>query len=224
MEIGRIDIWPVEPVSNAWSEEAIFDFLEFLGRKVSSPVPGSGNYHSWNDCGWHDQEFSLEPARGQYVQRVNTLLKRYRDGWEMTPGFEIVELTAPGMDRLLAIQLPVNATADVRHRVQAAVSKYRRRSASPEERRDAVRDLGDVLESLRPEAENVISKKDDSDLFNILNNFSIRHNNKMQKSEYDPIWLAGLFYHFLAMIHVITHLLDRNRVQASSATDGTAVK
>lgn len=55
--------------------------------------------------------------------------------------------------------------------------------------------------------------KDESDLFNILNNFDLRHNNELQKKDYDAIWLSGLFYHYLAMIYVLTHLIKRDTRQ-----------
>jgi len=130
----------------------------------------------------------------------------------MKAGFEIVERAPAGMEGLLTIKLPADVGISTRRRVQVAVDKFRRRSSSREDRRDAVRDLGDVLEPLRKQAAAHLSSKDESDLFNILNNFDVRHNNKTQKKDYDPIWLSGLFYHYLAMIHVLTHLIDRNRV------------
>jgi hypothetical protein len=128
----------------------------------------------------------------------------------MLPGFEIVERAPAGMNGLLTIRLPADVSADTRRRVQSAADKFRRRSSSRDDRRDAVRDLGDVFESLRKQASGHLSRADESDLFQILNKFDIRHNNETQKKDYDPIWLAGIFYHFLAMIHVLTHLIDRD--------------
>jgi hypothetical protein len=211
LEVGRADIWPPDPVANSWHEDAVFDFLQFIGEKVSTAVPGTGYFHNYNGCGWHDEDFTPEPARGQFVDRVNKILSRYADGWEMKAGFEIVERAPAGMESLLTIKLPGNVSTAARRRVQSAVDKFRRRASTRDDRRDAVRDLGDVLEPLRKQAGTYLSSKDESDLFNILNNFDIRHNNETQKKDYDPIWLSGLFYHYLAMIHVLTHLIDRNQ-------------
>jgi len=211
LEVGRADIWPPDPVGGNWSEDAIFDFLQFVGEKVSTAIPDTGRYHNYNGCGWHDEDFTPEPARGQYVDRVNKVLSRYADGWEMKAGFEIVERAPAGMEGLLTIKLPANVGTSTRRRVQSAVEKFRRRSSTRDDRRDAVRDLGDVLEPLRKQAGTHLSSRDESDLFNILNNFDIRHNNETQKKDYDPIWLSGLFYHYLAMIHVLTHLIDRKQ-------------
>ena len=40
-------------------------------------------------------------------------------------------------------------------------------------------------------------------LFDIANNFAIRHNNEMQKREYDILWLTWIFYVYLAIIHLL---------------------
>jgi hypothetical protein len=210
LEVGRSDIWPPNPEEGLWSEDAIFDFLQFIGTKVSSAIPETGRYHDYNQCGLHDEDFTPEPARGQYIERVNKILERYGNGWEMKAGFEIVERAPVGLAELLTVKLPANIDSKTRQRVNEAVGKFRRRTSSKAERRDAVRDLGDVFEPLREQAKKHLGK-DEADLFNILNNFSIRHNNEAQKEDYDPIWLSGLFYHYLTMIHVLTYIVERER-------------
>jgi hypothetical protein len=213
-EIGRSDIWPPDPVEGGWSEDAIFDFLQFLGSKVSLPVEGSGRYHSFNNCGWHEQSFPHEPARSQFIDRVNRMLTRFGSGWEMKGDLEIVERAPLGLDDLLEPKLP-GATEALQIRVRGAIAKYRRRHSDRIDRLDAVRDLGDVLEPLRKEATKHLSK-DEADLFNILNNFGLRHNNESQKDDYDAIWLSGLFYHYLMMIDVLTHSIERSALQAAN--------
>jgi hypothetical protein len=50
---------------------------------------------------------------------------------------------------------------------------------------------------------------DKRDLFNIANNFAIRHNNSAQKRDYDELWLWYLFQRFLADIHLVLRLRER---------------
>jgi hypothetical protein len=84
-----------------------------------------------------------------------------------------------------------------------------------DERRDAVRDLADVLEFLRPQAKAVLASKDEADLFNLANNFGIRHHNAGQKTDYDPaIWLSWAFYYYLATIHAVTRLIEKANQEA----------
>jgi hypothetical protein len=56
-------------------------------------------------------------------------------------------------------------------RVGAAIQKFRRHRSSIEDRRDAVRDLADVLEFLRPKLKETLLSKDEQDLFNIAKQF-----------------------------------------------------
>ena len=95
-------------------------------------------------------------------------------------------------------------------RVDDAVRKFRSRTASPTDRRDAVRDLADVLEYLRPEIKRVLTKKDDAALFEIANKFAIRHMDGEQFTEYTkPVWLSWMFYFYLATIYAVGHLMER---------------
>ena len=58
--------------------------------------------------------------------------------------------------------------------------------------------------------------KDEGDLFNIANNFTIRHLNEKQKGNYDSaIWHQWMFYVNLSTIHVITRLMNRKARQAA---------
>lgn len=118
------------------------------------------------------------------------------------------------MDGLIAGEVSAKFDATSRTRVLAAIEKYLSGKGTRSQRRDAVRDLGDVLEHYRDEAKALLGP-DENDLFHILNNFDIRHHNETQKANYDPVWLAALFYHYLNMIHVLGSLMERRDGQAS---------
>jgi hypothetical protein len=67
-----------------------------------------------------------------------------------------------------------------------------------------VRELVDVLEYLRPRMKELITTKDEADLFNIANNFGACHRNDKQKTGYDAsLWLSWMFYFYLSTIHVV---------------------
>lgn len=205
--LGRTDIWPPDK-DREYSEEDLFDLVEFLYDTVSKPDKGS--YHSWGDCGWHGETWDRKAGRDEFRAQVNPLLARFGDGWELTERGEIIRLAPKGMASLLEQGLPTHDPENVEKRVEAAVAKFRRRGTSLQERREAVRALADVFEYLRPEAEKVLATKDEAALFNIANNFAIRHHNGRQKSDYDPaVWLSWMFYFYLATIHAVVHLLTR---------------
>ena len=57
----------------------------------------------------------------------------------------------------------------------------------------------------------VLTRKDESDLFELANRFGIRHHNEQQKTDYDRgIWHPWMFYYYLATIHACVALLKRD--------------
>ncbi len=52
-------------------------------------------------------------------------------------------------------------------------------------------------------------KQDEGALFNIANNFQIRHLNEAQKRDYDPVFLDWVFWLNLATVELTDRLLAR---------------
>ncbi|WP_250482546.1 hypothetical protein [Caballeronia sp. GACF5] len=113
---------------------------------------------------------------------MNDILPDYGQGYELTEQGEILTLPDDAFALMLTAKIPHADTQNIVERIEVAKLKYRRRAL--DERRDAVRDLADVLEFLRAEARTVLASKDEADLFNLANNFGIRHHNKDQKTDY----------------------------------------
>ena len=91
--------------------------------------------------------------------------------------------------------------------------QFRRHGSTVDDRRQAVRDLADVLEYLRPKVQSILTSNDEKDLFNLANNFGIRHHNDRQKTNYDAtLWLAWMFYFYLSTVHVLLRKMDQDRV------------
>jgi len=183
------NLWPIHDKCAGYSEDDIFDVIEFLYDYISKPIDGF--YHNFNDCGWHYQTFNTEIGRQEYRTEINDLLRDYKEGYELSADGEILALAERGLENLFQANLPMYDPKNVEARVNNAVLKFRRYRSSFEDRRDAIRDLADVLEFLRPKLKTVITKNDDGDLFNIANNFGIRHHNDAQKTDYDKaIWYS----------------------------------
>ena len=97
-------------------------------------------------------------------------------------------------------------------RINAATNNFRRHGSSIDDRRQAVRDLADVFEYLKPQVQELLAIKDERDLFNIANNFGIRHHNDKQKTSYDAaIWLSWMFYFYLSTIHVVLRKIEHDK-------------
>ncbi|MDG4596322.1 MAG: hypothetical protein P9F75_11655 [Candidatus Contendobacter sp.] len=199
--------WPFPEKFIGLGEDDLFDIIEFLHDHVSKPT--DGYYHSFSQCGWHYHTFDGKAGRTEYRDRVNFLLESYKGGYELSETGEILEIPQPGTGPLLAANLPCT-DEKVTERVASAIMKFRRYRSTLAERRDAIRDLADVLEYLRPRLKEVLTRQDEADLFNIANNFGIRHHNQQQKSDYDAsIWLSWMFYYYLATIHAALRMVEK---------------
>jgi len=141
---------------------------------------------------------------------MNKLLCDYREGYELSEKGEILELPEQGLEDLVLANLPLHEPENVEQRVESAILKFRRSRSSLDGKHDAIRDLVDVLEWLRPKIKEVISSKDEDDLFNLANNYSIRHHKDTQKQDYDKaIWYNWMFYYYLATIHACVRLIKK---------------
>lgn len=201
------DLWPIRDKLEGYDEEDLFDMLELLFDHISKPT--EGHFHSFAGCGMHWSGFDAGQGQLEYRDRLNVLLERYGPGYEMNDRGEIMVLGARGLNTLLHRELPTKEKS-VLERVQSAADRFRRYGSTADDRRQAVRDLADVLEFLRPQIKTALLKKDESALFEIMNNFAIRHHNTNQKADYDTaVWLSWMFHFFLASIHASLHLIER---------------
>jgi hypothetical protein len=208
LELRKPDLCPVRSRLDDYSEDDLFDIIEFLYDHCSKPIERT--WHSWNDCGWHCSTFDREAGRVEYREKMNRILQIYMDGFELSPDGEILSLPDNGLEALLDAPLPSVDPDNIEMRIEAARRKFRRYRSSLDERRDAIRDLADVLEYLRPKMKGVLMSKDEGDIFNIANNFGIRHHNELQKVQYDKaIWYSWLFYYYLATIHAVLRLVAK---------------
>jgi hypothetical protein len=210
LALRKRNLTPISSKIAGYSEDDLFDMIEFLYDHCSMPV--ERHYHSWSECGWHCDSFDKEPGRQEYRERMNKILELYDQGYELSSTGEILILADDGLSGLFEAPLPTNEPDNVKARVQAALTKFRRYRSSMDERRHALRDLADVLEYLRPQLKTILTKKDESDLFEIANSFGIRHHRAGQKTDYDrPIFYSWLFYYYLAAIHAAIRFIEKGK-------------
>lgn len=204
-------LWPIEQNCLNYSEDDIFDVIEFLYDYISKPIDGWE--HTWNRCGWHYTKFDQNEGRQRFQAEINGILRDYQSGYELVSTGEILSLPEKGLETLLGAPVPSHDTENIESHIENAVQKFRRHRSSESDRRDAIRDLADVLEFLRPQVKSVLTRADESDLFNLANNFGIRHHNEEQKNQYDkPIWYSWMFYYYLATIHAALRLIEKANI------------
>lgn len=209
LKIRKKHLWPVSEYCKSYSEDDFFDVIEFLYQHVSKPIDGT--MHNYNGCGMHWETFNKKEGQVVFVERINDLLSYYCNPFELSIDGEVLSKPDAGFENIFEADVPSN-DENVRKRIESAVLRYRRRGATLDDRRQAVRDLADVLEYLRPKVKELLTKPDESDLFNIANNFGIRHHNEKQRTAYDmALWLSWMFYFYLATLHVVLRKIDSDQ-------------
>ena len=196
------------------TEDHVFDALEFLYDHVSKPgtLIDMTSETGWNfqdydgyDCGAGQQEF-----RG----KVNSFLVNYKSGFELTEDGFVLAMGTQGLQYILDAEIIQYDEVNVDSKVRSAIAKWRNRHLSISEKKEAIRDLADVFEWLRKtkRLESVMDRKDEKAIFDIANNFAIRHHNPDQKRNYDPkIWYSWIFHFYLATYHAVIRMLTKTK-------------
>jgi hypothetical protein len=206
LTIRKRGLWPVPQKATSYTEDDFFDVVEFLFQYVSKPIDGT--MHSYGQCGMHWETFNQVLGRKEFRERINSVLAHYEHRYECSTNGEVLGKPEAGFEPIFEADLPTT-DKNVLSRVTAATLQYRRHGATIDDRRQAVRDLADVLEYLRPKVKALLTSADEKDLFNIANNFGIRHHNEKQRTAYDTsIWLSWMFYFYLATIHVVLRKIE----------------
>ncbi|MFF1874878.1 hypothetical protein [Kitasatospora herbaricolor] len=210
LRLGVGQLWPLKP--QEWDEDTFFGLVEVFHDLVSRPR--NRTYHSWDQCGWHHQEFHTGPARVLYRWRVNRLFAgaglHYRLADEGEDQGRLVAVTDDARADLVHRALAV-ADPDIKQRTAHAIALYRSRSASVEEKRSAIIALAGILEERRDLIRAELGKPDDGALFQIANKFEIRHRDASQLEDYDPAFLDWIFWWYLATVDLTTTLATRQQ-------------
>lgn len=207
LAVRKRNLWPVEEHWENYGEDDLFDLIEFLHLHVSKPIDGA--MHSYAGCGMHWETFNKRAGQEHFRERINLVLKQYKERFELSEAGEILHSPEAGFEAIFQADIP-SKDHNVVARIASATLRYRRHGSTVDDRRQAVRDLADVLEYLRPKAKSFITNADEADIFNIANNFGIRHHNDKQKTGYDAaIWLSWMFYFYLATIHAVLRRIEQ---------------
>ena len=208
LSVRKRNLWPIAAHRWEYDEDDLFDLIEFLFQHVSKPIDGF--HHSHNGCGMHWETFNREEGRAKFLEKINSVLVQYERPFELSARGEVLTKPEAGFETIFNADTPSNEPKIV-ERINSAILSYRRHGSTLADRRQAVCDLIGVLEYLRPQVKALLTRADENDLFNIANNFGLRHNNDTQKTNYDAsLWLSWMFYYYLATIHVVLRKIEHD--------------
>jgi hypothetical protein len=210
-----LERWP----HNDKTEDHIFDMLEFLYDRVSKPgvyvefIGSTGgsftDYDSYNE----------QAGKDEFKNAANAILIDWKAGFELSSEGNIRALGSAGLQYIFDAEVLPFDQENVDDKVLLAISKWRSRHRSIVDMKESVRLLADVFEYLKKSSQLnlALDGKDSSDLFNIANNFAIRHHDPKQKSNYDPfIWYSWMFHFYLATYHASIRLIYKKNPSLAS--------
>jgi hypothetical protein len=211
--------WPLETVKPDLDD--FCDLVEVFHDVVARP--STRWYHDFSGCGWHYSGFATGPARRLYRWRVNRMLDASTVDLRLADSGEdlgrLVRVEPTGLEDLpeRAVEAAAPETVD---RVQHAIALFRARAATVEERRSAVITLAGILEERRDLLKAELLPKDEAVLFQIANQFAVRHQKADQRADYDPTFLDWLFWWYLGTVQLTDQLLARQASGRSQAGAG----
>jgi len=144
-------------------------------------------------------DFNARDGKREFRSAINAIIEDF--DFELSVDGEILAKLPNGVEAELKVPNTMIDPNNIEQRRDLAVRKFRRHNASMEEQREAIRQLADVFEFIRPKLAGILAKKDENDIFRIANEFGIRHHNSDQKTDYDPEWYNWIFIHFLSTLN-----------------------
>lgn len=204
----RLDAAP----SNVEDDPDVFlDLLELLHAECVS-LPKSRTRMKFGSDYRFNAPFSKAEGQRVFREKINPVLAMAQPPYELEASGTIRQLPPEDLSGLVDEPLPEDEEAAVVDPVRAAIEQFFRRGAAVHDRLAAVKMLADSLERLRPEVKAELLSKDEAALFNVANNFGIRHNNREQRLDYNrELWLEWMFYVYLATIRAMLRLRDEQR-------------
>lgn len=213
---GRLNLYPITIKKlNECSESDTFTLIEIYYNQVEECKWETNEDDSFS---WHTK--SDEPRR-IYATYVNNILRFYKSGFYLEPTLGFI---MPLPNEALKHQLKSIDEAipdDVYQKLSEATKNYYRFDANIEGKRKAIASLADILESIREDLKNLFNEEygiakatHDNSIFQIVNNYCIRHNNKKQCSNYSTeIWFDWMMQNYTSVIIAFYRLLSKKRME-----------
>lgn len=212
--------WPLT-IEGTLPADEFYTIVEVVHDLIARPR--SRFEHTYDNCGWHYSDHSATTGQALYRAMVNDLFERGQLDVRFAESGEdlgrLVTTTMDGRADLMnrAVERSVarkNQYADDGQEVQHAIAQFRDRAATRVDKRNACVTLAGVLERRRNLIKAELLSKDEGALFQIANQFAIRHQRADQKNDYADDYLDWIFWFYLATIE----LTDRIGESRSGST------
>lgn len=209
-QVGKGYLWEQDPRS--WSEDDLCDFIEVFHD--ASSFPRTLYHHDFDGC-YHPSNYSNSTGRRLYRWWINATLSKSTLGLEIseegTSAGRIVRTLPPGLDDLVSWGARAEAEEVPVNEVQHAVEQFRKRDATREDKRSATITLARILEQNRGLLKAELLTGDEGALFQIANQFDIRHSKEDERRDYGEHFLDWIFFWYLGSVKLVDTILSQRQ-------------
>lgn len=206
---GHNNLYPIDRHFTEYSEGDLFTVIEIL-------YSCTGKYERQERGGYIFVQDEYKPI---FAEHINSILKFYDEGYYLEPvqGF-IMKMPNEALQELLADDVAEILDEDVMGRLKGAATSFYRFDADLEQKRQAIFTLAGILEPIRAELKETLNNvyeinknTHDKLIFDIVNNFDIRHNKEGQYTEYQrEIWYDWMMQYYTSVIITYYKLQKEN--------------
>jgi hypothetical protein len=168
------------------------------------------NLRAFDGCSGHYSNFAQTPAQVLFRWEVDQLFDSYGVGLRLAAGGEdmgrLVRAAGDDRDELVEQSLQTPNPSD-RNAVRHAIALFRSRGVDRDNKRSAVLALHRVLEDRRPLIKTELMRKDEGALFQIANEFDLRHSGERQRQDYEDAYLDWIFWCYLATVELTDRIV-----------------
>jgi len=151
--------------------------------------------------------YEEKEAQKEFREMINKYLICLDEGYVLSEKGYIINIPEDGLGKLFTQDLPKNTDDPTTQRVETAIKMFFKYDSNETEKMKAINLLVDVLEPYRKNLKQVTTEKHDKLIFEIVNQYGIRHNRITEKTDYDkPIWYEWMFHYYLATVHATLRL------------------
>ena len=192
-------LYPIEDHYKRLSREMIFGLIEVLHEHIC-----------YYDLEY--DEFNKSEAQLEFRENINMFLRFFDKGYFISEKGYVLELPNDALVKLIQSDFSVFISDDIVLKIQTAIKMYFHFSSNKEEKRKAINILVDILEPLREDLKRILNEeweinktKHDKLIFDIVNEFNIRHFKEV-KNYSEDIWFEWMFHYYLSVINTYYRL------------------
>lgn len=196
-------IWPIEKNYLYYDENTCFDLLEYFYDNICK-----NNFRKW----YYDLDELKNEGKKEFREEVNNkILSKYKNSkYELMANGEIYVRVSEHLRKIVFEHETSSNEFEIEEKINRAKKNFFHYNSNIDDKRDAIRTLADVLEFIRADVKENLLRKDEGRLFQIANEFSFRHHNYKQHTDYaEDIWFEWIFFCYLNTINTMVKIIEK---------------